>query len=329
MNVRPLSMSWFAFSVAAFFLMLGSSQRLCGQALAAPRFFKLHFQSLGATTAPVIPVGAQFADPEDAEEIDDEPSFLFEASLRFPIKLKGKTQLFGELGHKNEFVHGFYSSEERELESLELFQTDFSLILRHRFDPSWTLTQASSLSSRSTTALDMDRNAWKFSSLAMLEKKIPHGEIGLGTIISYDQRGSIFPVFKYQRSFERGWSLDLLLPAKALVIKDLPGNARLMGGFRGSNASHFVHPGEVEIDMPGGARYRRMNVHALVAYERLLTPWLGVSTELGVNVPLRSGLYDPADPTRVIHNLQSRVSPHLKVGLFLCLPESFLQRMGN
>lgn len=302
------------------------SQSLCGQDLASPRFFKLQFQSLGQTVAPVVPRNAKFEDPDD---LDEEPNFLIESSLRFPIKLKGQTRIFGEVGFKNEFVYGFYSSEEQELETMELFQADFSLIAQHKFNQGLTLSNALSVSSRSSSALDLDRQALRFSNLSMLEKQLPNGEWGIGAAVTYNQRLSIIPLVKYKAVFAKGWSLDLLLPAKALLIKNLVGNARVMVGFRGSTANYFVHAGDLEMNTPGDARYRRMNVNGLVAYERLLTPWLGFSSELGINMPLRSGLYDPNDPALEIHSFQNRVSPHFKVGLFLCIPESFLGMNRN
>lgn len=309
-----------------FFLVALAGQRLCAQDLAAPRFFKLQFQSLGSTVAPIVPTGAKLEDPED---VDEEPNFLIESSLRFPIKLKGQTRIFGELGYKNEFVHGFYSSEELEVETMELFQTDFTLLLQHKFRQGLTLSSALSVSSRSSENLDFNRQALRFSNLSMIEGQLAKGEWGIGTAISYNQRLSIVPLVKYKTPFAKGWSLDLLLPSKALVIKNISAKERLMMGFRGSHANYYVHAGDLEMDTPRDARYRRMNINGLVAYERLLTPWLGVSSELGVNIPLRSGLYDPNDPTLEIHSFQNRVSPHFKVGLFLCVPESFLKRMGN
>jgi hypothetical protein len=321
MKVHPFRMPSSGLSLLIIFLLSSGSETMYGQDLSAPRFFKLNFQSLGATASPVLPAYAKLQESGDPDEA---PNFLLESSLRFPVKLRGKTRIFGEIGYRNEFVYGFYSREEQELETMELFRTDFSLILQHQFGQGFSLSNAFSVNSQSSTAFDLGRQALQFSNLSMLEKPLPKGEIGLGSVISFRQQLSIVPIFKYKTELPNDWSIDLLLPAKALVIKDLPGNARLMAGFRGSHANYFVHSGDLDMDVPGDARYRRLNVNGIVAYEKLLTPWLGVMTELGVNVPLRSGLYDPYDPRREIHSFQNRVSPHFRVGLFLCVPESLL-----
>ncbi len=89
--------------------------KLASQNIDAPRFFEFNLQSLSATSSPVY--GNALLPIED----EPSPNYLFEATLRFPIKLEGKTKLIGQVNVDQEVFYGFWEQDENEVEDIHLY----------------------------------------------------------------------------------------------------------------------------------------------------------------------------------------------------------------
>lgn len=292
------------------------------QDLSCPKFFKLNLQSLPFSATPSIPqlgalsTGSNQSDPEYG------PNFLYEVALRYPIKLKGRTKLIGEISHKNEFVYGYYSSELDESEELELFQTSNSFILIHEISRNAKFTNALQVSSNSARGLALTGGALRFSNLGLYEKNLSNGKFGVGLALSYDQRLSILPLLKYETDLGKDWAIEALLPSKLLLVKNISIGSRFYFGLRGSTATYLINDNDAVSDDLLGTSYRRMSAHGVVGYEKMLTPMIGLSAEMGVAVPMRSGIYDRNGRGNVLRYdfNNNKVSPHFNIGFFLALP---------
>lgn len=289
------------------------------QDLSSTRFFNFSIQSLSASTTPVVPQAALM----ELTPQTTRPSFLYEFSLRFPIKMHGKTRLFGEIGHKNEFFSGIYTfdpEESAEFEALELFQTSGSLILLHQFNERWKMLNVLKVHSRSDQTFDFGQQALGYSYVAMLEKKVPKGKLGFGGLVSVNQRISVLPIFKYEASLGKGWGVDLLLPSRALITKDFSRRTRLLFGVEGDAATYFLNGSEGLEGPLVGSNFRRMSINGIVGVERQLSPMLGIRAEVGTSLPFQCGVFDLNQTNLGLHDFQNQVSPHFKVGFFLSLP---------
>lgn len=312
---RPFTLS-LCFCLAIFSFLKSAH---C-QDLSSPRFFTFNIQSLSASTSPVIPQTTLSAFvPHEVG-----PSFLYEFALRFPIKMKGNTQLFGEIGHKNEYFSGIYSMEwedDLEVEALELFQTSGSLILLHQFNEQWKLLNVLRVHSKSNKAFDLGHQALNYTNVAILEKKVPNGTMGFGGLISFNQRISLLPIFQYEARLGKRWGLDILLPSRALITRDFSKRSRLLFGIRADAATYFLNGSDGLEDSFVGSNFRRININTVIGIERQISPMVGFRAEAGASIPYQGGVFDFNQTNLRLHDFQNRVSPHFKVGVFLSLPK--------
>lgn len=289
------------------------------QDLSSPKFFKLNFQSLPfSTTANYSQVTGLSSLPSSSS--GSKPSFLYEVALKYPIKLKGRTKFIGEIQHKNEYINGYYSSQLDEIEELELIQTSHSLILIHELNDGMKFTNALQISSSSAKGLALTGGALRFSNLGLFEKKLANGQFGVGLAISYDNRLSAMPLIKYEADLGKSWAIEALLPSKLLLAKNLSQGSRFIFGLKGSTATYLINDNEAVTDDLLGSNFRRMSASGIVGYEKMLTPMLGLSLEMGASLPIRSGIYSATDRRELLYDFNNKISPHFRVGIFLALP---------
>ena len=128
------------------------------------------------------------------------------------------------------------------------------------------------------------------------------------------------PVFKYETTFANDWALEVLLPKKIEVSKDLTKKSRLLFTVKGSNANYSLGNRQVVNDYMASSSYKRMDIRGLVGYQRQITPLIGFSVEVGASMPLKSGIYATDKSQSELYNFKSGVSPYFNVGFFLSLP---------
>ena len=285
------------------------------QDITSSRFFKLNFNTLSSPNSIISNV------PSTLVPAEYEPSHLIEAELRFPIKLQGKTKLIGALGYNRELLSGFYiTPSDGDIDMVSLHRPSFSVYVLHNFTKQLSLKASIGMQSRSNSFLRWHSRALAFRSNLLLESKKGKNAVGLGTSLGYNNHQiSILPIVLYQKELSRGWNLDLLLPAKALLIKSLRARARFLLGIKGNTADYFF-------DLPvleqyTGLSYRRLNVNVIAGYERQLTALIGVGLEAGITAPLRSGLYERNARWEEVHNFGRSVAPYINMKFFLSLPK--------
>lgn len=312
-----LSKKWTNFLRVFCVLLMGKCAcvKVAAQNVDAPRFFEFNLQSLSSTTTPA------FGHNPVVTPSSIEPNYLFEASLRFPVKLQGRTRLIGQIDIEQESMFGFWEAAEGEVEDIHLYQNKLSFILMHDFDAQTRLYTTIRTGTGSSRALDFRVGAQSFSQMTLLEKRNDQRKWGVGLAVTYQNRLSFLPVLKYEGPLAGKWNLDLLLPARILVNRKLSSSSRLFAGVRGSSASYLVGDNAVVSDLYSNTNYRRLDIRAVAGFERQITPWVGLRAEVGANIPYRAGLYDIDNSRTQIHDFGQRVTPHANFGFYLSLPK--------
>lgn len=289
--------------------------KLAAQDIDAPRFFEFNLQSLSTTTSPVYGNQPTIL-PDHAN-----PNYLFEASLRFPVKLEGRTKIIGQVDVEQESMFGFWEASENEIEDIHLYENQLSLIVVHDLTEKTRLYSTFRAGTGSTRALDFRIGAHSFSQVTLLEKRNERTKWGVGLALSFQNQFSFLPVVKYEGPAFGKWNLDLLLPARILLNRKLNNSSKIFGGVRASSATYLVGDNAVVSNLYSNTNYRRIDLRAVVGFERQITPWVGLRAEVGANMPYRAGLYDVNNPRLEIHNFGQRIVPHANFGFFLSLPK--------
>ncbi len=298
-----------------FSLLIFGSKRLKCQDISATRFFTIDYQTLGAPNQ-LVPRQGGFV-PSSAYE----PNHLIKAELKFPVKLKGRTRIFGELQYNNEYIFGIYAPvDEDGVDPIKLHESSLSFILSHKFNNGFSLLGKFGVGNSSDHFLSSDHNAITWNNSVLLQKKNANGKYGVGAScgLGFLGRLSIMPLILYQRELPRNWELDLLLPAKMLAIKKLTNSSRFLMGVKGGTGNYFLSG--LAMDNLNGLNYRRLNANAIIGYERLITPLVGIGVEAGATIPLQSGIYRQERRWQEVHSFGQTVDPYFNFKVFLAVP---------
>lgn len=88
--------------------------------------------------------------------------------------------------------------------------------------------------------------------------------IGLAGIIDPSSQIPVLPVFAYESRFNNGWLLDVLLPQKVLIRKNISSNGRLSLGSEMDNTSFYVYRSSRTYE------FRQLEINSGVIYEHNL-----------------------------------------------------------
>ncbi len=296
-------------------LMLFGARKLKCQDISSTRFFNFDFQTLGSPQQLMPRQGGLV--PANAYE----PGHLIRAELKFPVKLKGQTKIFGELQYNNEYIYGIYSPlDDDGVAPIKLHQSGLSFMVLHKFQNGYQLLSKVGMESSSDHFSNMGANTLSFCNSTLVQKASGNGKFGLGASFGFDKAGglNIMPLVLYQKKLPRNWELDLLLPAKALAIKNISTSSRFFMGIKGSNASYYLsNPG---LENFSGLSYRRLSTNAILGYEMMVTPLVGVGIEAGATVPVQSGIYRMDKRWQEVHNFGQKVDPYFNLKVFFALP---------
>ncbi|MCB9265799.1 MAG: hypothetical protein H6558_12300 [Lewinellaceae bacterium] len=295
-------------------LALAPRQLKC-QDISATRFFKIDYQTLGSPSQ-LVPRQGGFV-PSRAYE----PNHLIKAELKFPVKLKGRTRVFGELKYNNEYVFGIYSPiEDDGVSPIKLHESSLSFIVSHKFGNGYSLLGKFGMENSSDHFWKAGGNSLSWSNSILLQKENANGKYGLGASCGLAVLGrlSILPLILYQRKLPRNWELDLLLPAKMLAIKNVSNSSRFIMGVKGSSGNYYLSG--LAMDGLSGLNYRRLSANAILGYEKLVTPLVGVGIEAGATIPVQSGVYRQDKRWQEVHNFGQKVDPYFNFKIFFAVP---------
>ena len=297
-------------------IMIFAGKPLKCQDISAVRFFNINYQTLGAPNM-LMPQQGGYV-PSNAYE----PNHLIKAELKFPIKLSGRTKIFGELQYNNEYIFGIYSPiDDDGVAPIKLHQSGLSLIVSHQFGNGFRLLNKFGVDNSSDHFLSAGRNTLAVNNSMLLQREDAKGKVGLGFScgLAYIGGISVLPLVLVERELSNNWELDLLLPAKILAIKNLSNDSRLLMGVKGSTANYFLSG--MAFDNLSGLNYRRLSANAIVGYEKLITPLVGIGVEAGATMPLQSGIYRQDNRWREVHNFSQKVDPYFNFKIFFAIPK--------
>ncbi|MCB0547439.1 MAG: hypothetical protein KDD19_07595 [Phaeodactylibacter sp.] len=297
-------------------LLAFGSKKLKSQDISATRFFNIDYQTLGSPSQLVPRQGGLI--PANTYE----PNHLIKAELKFPVKLRGKTRIFGELQYNNEYIFGVYSPiDDDGVDPIKLHQSSFSFIVSHKFSNGYSILGKFGLENSSDRFWSSDHNSVSLNNSFLVQKENTNGKFGLGASCGLNYLGnmSFVPLILYQRKLPRNWELDLLLPAKVLAIKNLSNSSRFLMGVKGSTGNYYLSG--LAMDNLSGLNYRRLNANAIVGYEKLITPLVGIGVEAGATLPLQSGLYRQEQRWQQVHNFGQKVDPYFNFKIFFAIPK--------
>ncbi len=286
------------------------------QDITSPRFLKLNIQKLSAPTRLISSEGA----PSRAG--DSESNYLVDAQLRYPIKLKGRTKFIGAIDYDREVVFGLYTANDNEGEDFNFQNIASSLIAIHQIDDIWTNFTRIKIQNGAEKILPLNRRALNTNFSNFLQKKINGGLIGFGFQIGYNRTFSLLPVFQYEKEFGNGWELNISLPQRILINKQLGKSSRVYAGLKGSR-SNYLFMDELQ-GISSNLYYRRITANAVIGVEKQLSNLFGMMIEAGATKPLRSAVYSFDTGWRKLHDFNEGVAPYVKLGVFLSINKSHL-----
>lgn len=278
--------------------------------ITSPRFFEFNIQSFNRSNNSIYPIGIDT--PRNKSDL------IYNIILRYPIYIGKSTRVFGEIKHNNEFLFGYYSIKDSELEPLELYETASSIALSHKFKNNWRFTSILNLSINSNKLFFVSINSVRYSIATFIENKRKTKSIGIGVLASFNNRTTILPFIKYKSKLNSKWVLDVLIPSKLLMSYSTSSKFRYIFGFKGDAASYYIsNNGQID-EMYLNTFYRRINISTLIGFESKFNRWFGVRTEFGITSPIRMELSNYSNDT--IHDFNSKLVPYINCGLFLSLP---------
>ncbi|NND07944.1 MAG: hypothetical protein HKN87_16315 [Saprospiraceae bacterium] len=277
----------------------------------APRFFEMSMQN-----AP-LPQQVVNEDLRSFHSSAKETQWQLESRLRYPISLKGRTKIIGEVSYDHRGLYGFYSLAENENEEVHLHKLSMGFMSLHQLSPRSVLKSRIGIKQSSSQLSQLNGRSTLYSTTHLLEQDIDGGKVGFGARIAYRNRLTVIPIFLYERTWANGWSFDALLPVQVTAEKLLDADKRIIMGLKGSSDNYFVANDLDFVDE--SSNFRRIGVNAMIAYEKQITPIFGANIEAGASVPLFSGLYKLDNRWSRTHNFQERVTPYLKVGIFCAI----------
>ena len=286
----------------------------CGaQTLDCPRFFKLNIQNLTSVQSLSTPNARSRSATESSHNL------LIESALKYPISLSGRTKIIGEFGYAFEEVDGLYSPYENDDAELKLHRFSSGVLFSHQFNEIWKFSGRTNVYSASNRFMRLHSRTIAFSQIALVQKSISSGEVGIGVYMGYNNRFTVLPVVQYQKSWQNGWLLDMLLPSSITVSKDITADKRVYLRVKGKTGNYFLNNQQfLAFD---DSNYRRLSIHPVIGYEKQLTKWVGIDMQLGATIPIQSGLFQLDGNWVKIHDFNAGITPHAKIGFFLSFPD--------
>jgi len=292
--------------------------RICmAQDISAHRFFSLNIQNLSTSSNLTNP------NLESFPTRHNDNNFLVDASLKYPIKLRGDLKVIGTMGYERETLFGLYAPSEDEGEDFTLHSAKTSFILSYDIDPQRKFISRLSWSSNSTRLLSLDPRAASWSGTFLIEKKSARGKFGYGAIVAYSRRLNYLPLILWQKEFRNGFGIDMLLPAKVLITKKLNSISQIYTGVKAQTAGYFVEQNLGDFQNYS-TNYRRTAAQAVLGYERMLNKLIGLECNVGLNLPFGSGIYSYDQKWQRLHNFNDRIAPQFKLGVFLALDRKMI-----
>ncbi|SFN00975.1 hypothetical protein SAMN05421594_0336 [Chryseobacterium oleae] len=110
--------------------------------------------------------------------------------------------------------------------------------------------------------------------------------IGIAGFIDPSAQVPILPIFTYENRFNNGWMLDILLPKKILVRKDIFANGRISLGTEMDNTSFYMYKNDRTYE------FRQLEINSGAIYEHNLGSNFIGTLKTGIRAVPRARAFD-------------------------------------
>jgi hypothetical protein len=110
--------------------------------------------------------------------------------------------------------------------------------------------------------------------------------LGLAAFIDPSTQVPILPIFTFENKFNNGWVLDVLLPKKILVRKDVFSNGRISLGTEMDNTSFYIYRSDKTYE------FRQLEINSGAIYEHNLGGNFIGTLKTGIRATPRTRIFD-------------------------------------
>ncbi|MEQ9425026.1 MAG: hypothetical protein RJQ09_11440 [Cyclobacteriaceae bacterium] len=240
------------------------------QDITSLRFFSLNIQRLSSPNRLISSEGASL------KAFDKESNYIIESQLRYPIKLGGRTKVFGQIDFDREVVFGLYGYDETEAEDFNFLSVSHAVVFSHQLNASSSLLSKLKIETGGENIFPLNRDALNINSTNIYQKKINNGKWGIGLQIGHYRTFSVLPIFQLQKRFSTNLSIDIALPQHILINQYLNKSTLIYAGLKGSRSNYYFSN---ELQDLGEAHYRRVTLNGIIGLEKQLTQLVGLMVE--------------------------------------------------
>ncbi|MBL1220574.1 hypothetical protein JET18_06970 [Chryseobacterium sp. L7] len=134
--------------------------------------------------------------------------------------------------------------------------------------------------------------------------------IGIAGIIDPSSQVPILPVFTYENKFNNGWVLDILLPRKVMVRKDIFSNSRISLGTEMDNTSFYTYRNNRTYE------FRQLEINSGAIYEHNLGGNFIGTLKTGIRAVPQARAFDKEESIRdYIFEANYKPSFYFNVGI--------------
>lgn len=152
-------------------------------------------------------------------------------------------------------------------------------------------------------------------------KKNSDLEYGFGiAATSSFNRKRVLPFFIYNRSFNKKWGIESVLPVRVMGRYNLDNKTIFLGGAQ-YNSKNFSITTPDPVDNVGNIYHlNHAEINTFLRVERNLSPWMWISAEAGYQYNLGSDFQSASDPMAPSFNVNAENNMFFKIGFFITPP---------
>ncbi len=254
---------------------------------------------------------------------------LVKAKLRFPVLLKPKFKLIGELNYNRERIYlpesvGMFGNVqfqklgvafigERELDNDRFLLGIFSLSTKSELTSLKNLPAPNSVS----TVFAYGKNYDDYNKLAVGVS----GSYNLGRV-------RVSPVLMFNKRINSRNYIDALLP-KSITYRHLMSNKFYFFTSIQADKSNYGLLNKTFKD-ESSLELRRTELGLKLGLEREIHDWLWMSMNVGVTKPINNVIVSQGEPSRrFLGTFNDQFQPVLSVSLFMVIPQKLLSKLGK
>lgn len=288
-----------------------------------PKFFELEYRSLPSAVnllAVDNPVSLQDLDRQNR---------LISSKLMFPILIKKRTKLIGQLGYNQERLNPWQIDDpEMAQHPFVMKQGVLNLILQHKMERDRFLIMyvRSSLNSNEFNFNNFF-DKYSYMSGFILGKTNERGtKMGIGLVAGQSLgRFRIAPTLLLEKQYGRRWFLNVTLPKEVNMKYALSSKTYISTGVSVESGNYLLQTSV--FDGFDQVEFRRTSVNLNLGVEHYLNEWLGINFYGGMAQPLNNVFVEPGEGNNnPIFDTGQPIRPFFSAMFFAMIPRKFLKK---